>query len=1055
MDHDISVETRVYLHDRPEKYIPRVQPPQVTCAADSPRMMSRIVRTHGSLLALGEQMSTSIVAAGADVVAELSDEKRFCKHVGDYLVNLRTVIGDGLFTAYNSEPQWAAAHGVLMPAFALSSMRDYHPTMVQVCQRLLRKWDRCAANGIPVAVSEDMTNLTLDTIGLAGFGFDFESFTRPTPHPFISAMVNLLLAAQEHPDLVQITETMQQDMFVMHRVVDEVIAERRTREGSEKVDLLGLMLNSRGSLAGPQLNEANIRNQIITFLIAGHETTSGALAFALYYLVKNPAVLAKAQQEVDALWGPEPVSEPAYADVSKLKYVSQVLKESLRLWPTAPGYMREARYDTTLCGFPLQAGQPIYVDLPLLHRDPVFGDNPELFDPARFSPEAFSAQRAAAFKPFGTGERACIGRQFALHEATMLLGLLIHRYRFIDEFDYQLDIKQTLTVKPVEFHIKLLDRTPMQRQQRCTPAAATRPTVTTERPHLFSTPSARTPLTVLYGSNLGASRDVADQLATLAADLGFTTAVQTLNDAVGHLPTDGPTVIVTSSYNGQPTDDATEFVAWLEDPTTTIDSGVRYAVLGIGDSNWAATYQHVPSFIDEHLHKRGASRLLARGTADVAGDFASMIDAYIVSLRAALCDQHETLARDSHTARSDESRLEVVEITGNPRDWLTRHHHMVPMEVVQTNSLVDTSAGCKDKRLVRLQIPDQTSYQTGDHLAVLPTNDPEMVQRIAEALGVDLETRVSIRGRHIGRPLPIDQPITGRELLTHFVELHDRPSQALLAALTEANPCPPEQVWLHSLAESADTEPLPSLLDILQIAPAVRERISWKQLIELLPPLRPRIYSISSSPGRQRRQIDLMISPVPGGVASSYLRDLREGDRIYAAVRPCRNAFRIDHLRNTPTIMVAAGTGLAPFRGAIADRHALCDNGTSLAPALLYFGCRNEADFLYRDELTAAEHSGAVTIRTAFSRPNYGSGRRVQDQLIADADELWQLLNAGARIYVCGDGAAMAPAVRDALRQVYRLKTGADEPTVERLWCELQHSGRYAEDVYIPSRKQL
>lgn len=1053
MDHNTSTDAPMYLHDHPGRYIPRVQPPRATNTADGPQEMFQIVRTHGPLFALGEENNTSIIAAGADVVTELSDEKRFCKHVGDYLVDLRAVTGDGLFTAYNSETQWYAAHAVLMPAFALSSMRDYHPTMVQACQRLLRKWDRYAANSTPVLISEDMTSLTLDTIGLAGFGYDFESFTRPKPHPFIAAMVDVLLGAEENPGTGQPSTAMVHNVSVMHHVVDEVIAERHARGLSGEADLLGLMLGSQDPQAGHHLTEANIRNQIITFLIAGHETTSGALAFAMYYLVKNPVVLAKAQREVDMLWGPEQTDRPTYTDISRLKYVSQILKESLRLWPTAPGYMREARYDTTLCGFPVQAGQPIYVDLPLLHRDPVFGDNTELFDPARFSPEVFSAQRADAFKPFGTGERACIGRQFALHEATMLLGLLIHRYRFLDEFDYKLEIKQTLTLKPVGFRIKLIARTSAEREHRRELTAMTHPPVAAQKPY-FSTVGAGSPLMVLFGSNLGVSRDVAGQLAAVAADLGFTTAVQSLNDAVGHLPIDGPVVIVTSSYNGQPTDDATEFVAWLRNSATAIDTNVRYAVLGIGDSNWAATYQHVPSFIDEHLQIRGASRLLARGAADVAGDFTSMIDTYIESLRVTLCNGGDTSARGPHAAKSGESAFEVVEITGSPADWLARHHQMVPMDVIQTHSLVDTSAGCKDKQLVRLQLPDDISYETGDHLAVLPANTPELVRRVAEALGVDLETRVSVRGRGIGRPFPVDQPITGRELLTYFVELHDRPSEVLLAALIEANPCPPEQVWLRSLTAAADTEPLPGLLDILQIAPALRGPMSWKQLIELLPPLRPRIYSISSSPQHQRHQIDLMISPVPGGVASNYLGDLREGDRVYAAVRPCRHAFRIDHRRSTPIIMVAAGTGLAPFRGAIADRRVLCAEGSPLAPARLYFGCRNEADFLYRDELTAADHNGTVTIRTAFSKPNNGSGCRVQDRIIADADDVWELLNAGAYVYVCGDGAAMAPAVREAFRQVYRIKTGSDEPTVERLWRELQHAGRYTEDVYIPARKQ-
>ncbi|MFD1046561.1 cytochrome P450, partial [Kibdelosporangium lantanae] len=133
-----------------------------------------------------------VLVSGAELVAELSDETRFAKHVAPSLEHIRAIAGDGLFTAYNHEPNWHSAHETLLPAFSLQSMRGYHPTMLRVANRLVAAWD--ARDTVDVA--DDMTRLTLDTIGLTGFGFDFESFDRAEPHPFVRALVRSLKHAQ-------------------------------------------------------------------------------------------------------------------------------------------------------------------------------------------------------------------------------------------------------------------------------------------------------------------------------------------------------------------------------------------------------------------------------------------------------------------------------------------------------------------------------------------------------------------------------------------------------------------------------------------------------------------------------------------------------------------------------------------------------------------------------------------------------------------------------------------------------------------------------------------
>ncbi|MCX5052251.1 MULTISPECIES: cytochrome P450 [unclassified Streptomyces] len=401
---------------------------------------------------------------GAGPAADLADESRFAKHVGLGVANLRPVVGDALFTAYNHEPNWQLAHDVLAPGFSREAMEGYHPMMLAVAERLTDHWDRELTAGRAVDVPGDMTKLTLETIARTGFGHDFGSFERSRPHPFVSAMVGTLSYAQRlntvpaplAPYLLRrASRRNEADMTYLNRTVDDLVLARRASDGGGDGDLLDRMLETAHPRTGERLSAENVRRQVITFLVAGHETTSGALSFALHYLSRHPEIAARARAEVDAVWGDTAV--PGYDQVAKLRYVRRVLDEALRLWPTAPAFAREARADTVLAGdHPMKRGAWALVLTMMLHRDPeVWGIDPERFDPDRFDPKAVRARAPHTFKPFGTGARACIGRQFALHEATLVLGLLLRRYDLRPDPDYRLRVTERLTLMPEGLRLHL------------------------------------------------------------------------------------------------------------------------------------------------------------------------------------------------------------------------------------------------------------------------------------------------------------------------------------------------------------------------------------------------------------------------------------------------------------------------------------------------------------------------------------------------------------------------------------------------------------------------
>ncbi|QNP74446.1 cytochrome P450 [Streptomyces roseirectus] len=431
-----------------------------------------------------------VFVGGARYTADLSDESRFAKHVGLGIANLRPVAGDALFTAHNHEPNWQLAHDVLAPGFSRDAMAAYHPMMLDVAARLTGHWDRAAASGERVDVPGDMTKLTLETISRTGFGHDFGSFERSRPHPFVTAMVGALSYAQRlnglpFPFLFKSAARRNEaDIAFLNDTVDGLVRERRASGGGDG-DLLDRMLETAHPETGERLSAENVRRQVITFLIAGHETTSGALSFALHYLSLHPEIAARARAEVDRVWGDTEV--PGYEQVAKLRYLRRVLDETLRLWPTAPAFAREAKEDTVLAGeHPMRRGAWALVLTAMLHRDPeAWGPDAERFDPDRFDTAAVRARPAHAFKPWGTGARACIGRQFALHEATLVLGLLLRRYELTPDPGYELRVTERLTLMPEGLRLGLERRTTAR-------AKDVGPTTTPESPRVATPESPST-----------------------------------------------------------------------------------------------------------------------------------------------------------------------------------------------------------------------------------------------------------------------------------------------------------------------------------------------------------------------------------------------------------------------------------------------------------------------------------------------------------------------------------------------------------------------------------
>lgn len=743
---------------------------------------------------------STIFLSDHELVAEACDESKFDKSLTGGLSKVRAFSGDGLFTSKTNEPNWQKAHNILMPSFSQQAMKGYHSMMVDIALQLVQKWARLNPNE-SIDVPDDMTRLTLDTIGLCGFNYRFNSFYRENHHPFIMNMVNSLDEAMhqgtrlpiQNKFMLKRKRQFEQDIKEMFSLVDQLIAERKKLGDQGETDILARMLSTKDPETGETLSDENIRFQIITFLIAGHETTSGLLAFTHYLLLKHPEVLKKAYEEVDQVLT-SPI--PTYKQVTQLKYIRMILNESLRLYPTAPQFTLYAKEDTVLGGkYEIKKRQNIAILLPQLHRDKkAWGVDAEQFRPERFGDP--SKIPYDAFKPFGNGQRACIGMQFALHEATLLMGMILQNFELIDHTNYQLKIKQTMTLKPDNFTMRVKLRENRLRDSFTAASHDTRSfDLRKENQVLNSSQNgvSTIPLLVLYGSNMGTAEGIACELAEKASGHGFRSEVAALDERIDNLPTEGAVLIITSSYNGKPPKNARKFVQWLEQIEADRLKGVHYAVFGCGDRNWLNTYQEVPRFIDEQLALKGAVRFLHRGDADVSGDFEEQLETW-----------KETMWSDVKKAFG---------LTHDEKDLFT------------------------EGKLTMEYISKKTAS-----IEAFSSNSWEKVNRVLRRFqlnGNDLVMLTAIGQNSF--QLPMNCPVSLYELLSEWVKLEEVATFDQIRELAEYTVCPPHKRELEFLLNEGTYEIQVvrnriTMLDLLEKYEACE--MPFERFLELLPPLK-------------------------------------------------------------------------------------------------------------------------------------------------------------------------------------------------------------------------
>ncbi|WP_317057005.1 cytochrome P450 [Roseovarius rhodophyticola] len=359
---------------------------------------------------------------------------------------LKPAIGDSLFIAEGAHWRWQRRTAA--PVFSHRNVMNLAPIMTAAAERSAERI--AAAGDRAVDVAEDMVRTTFDVIAEVTFSgdgmFDSDAVHRGIDNYIAEAGKISLLDVLGAPDWVPRPGRLlfsRGAVSEMKTVADQAIEARRKRGPDGVPDLLDLLLEGEDPETKRQMNTAELRDNLLTFIVAGHETTALTLGWSLYLSAFDQEVQKRARAEVHRVCGDRPVTGD---DVANLPFVRQIIDETLRLYPPAGMVSRTAMADDTLCGREIRKGDTVIVPIYALHRHHMLWEDPDAFRPDRFA-ERKSMERYA-YLPFGDGPRICIGASFAIQEAVIILGTLLSRFQFTPVAGRDPDPVMILTLRP-------------------------------------------------------------------------------------------------------------------------------------------------------------------------------------------------------------------------------------------------------------------------------------------------------------------------------------------------------------------------------------------------------------------------------------------------------------------------------------------------------------------------------------------------------------------------------------------------------------------------------
>jgi cytochrome P450 len=337
---------------------------------------------------------------------------------------LARVLGNGLLT--NEGKPWQRQRGLIQPAFRRENILSYAPVMTRAASRMLDFWNSGGSRN----VHADMMAVTLEIVAQCLCGADVAGVAgrvgkamEVVTDRFMTDAGQALLLPFDLPDFL--APARRDAIRDLNEIVNGIIRERRASQ-EPRGDLLDTLIHARDAEGHP-MSDAQLRDEVMTLFLAGHETTAIALSWTCYLLGQHPRIEEKLVEELNAVLGDR---EPTPEDIPRLRYTEMVLKESMRIYPAVWGIGRKAIADCEIGGYRVPAGTNIFIFQSLTQRDPRFFTDPDTFDPERWREDPIRSGKIPRFAyfPFGGGPRVCVGAAFAMLEATLLLAMIQQKF---------------------------------------------------------------------------------------------------------------------------------------------------------------------------------------------------------------------------------------------------------------------------------------------------------------------------------------------------------------------------------------------------------------------------------------------------------------------------------------------------------------------------------------------------------------------------------------------------------------------------------------------------
>ena len=353
----------------------------------------------------------------------------------------KRILGDGLLTSEGE--LHSRQRRLIQPAFFHDRISSYADVMVEYTERQMGKW----SDGEKLDIHHEMMKLTLAIVAKTLFGADVQQETEEiraavsTSSEYFGRFLNPaapLLDALPLPSNKRFAEAKSR----LDATIREMMEKRRAEETPH--DLLSALLHARAE-GVPMMTDKLVQDELMTLLLAGHETTANALTWAWYLLSMNPETEKRLGEELDAVLGGR---APTVKDMPSLEYTNAVFTEAMRLYPPAWILGRQALEDCVIGGYPLHRGSILIMSQYVMHHDPRYFDSPKEFRPERWTKEMKAGLPKFAYFPFGGGPRSCVGEPFAWMEGVLLIATIARRWRFVHEDGHAVEMLPRLTLRP-------------------------------------------------------------------------------------------------------------------------------------------------------------------------------------------------------------------------------------------------------------------------------------------------------------------------------------------------------------------------------------------------------------------------------------------------------------------------------------------------------------------------------------------------------------------------------------------------------------------------------